>query len=176
MEKRLFSVREIALVALFAAIISVSSFLAIPYIVPFTLQTFAIMLTAGLLNAKCAFGATLLYILLGGVGLPVFASFQGGAGVLLSPRGGFILGFLPMVLICSLCVRHAKKLLTIFLSMLLGLCACYVFGCVYFAVMQNASIWSAFISVVLPFIAVDVIKAFLAALISFKLRKKLCLK
>ena len=90
------------LIALFAAVITISAWIAVPAAIPFTMQVFAVFLTASLLGAKCGTAAVTVYILLGCVGLPVFSGFVGGVGVLFSAKGGYIVGFIPAVICCAL--------------------------------------------------------------------------
>ena len=92
--RRGFSLRDMALCSLFAAILAVSAWLTIPGEVPFTLQTFGVFAALGLLGGKRGTIALALYLILGAVGLPVFAGFRGGFGVLLGTTGGYIFGFL----------------------------------------------------------------------------------
>ena len=58
-----------------AALIAICSWISIPTAVPFTLQTFAVFLVLLLLGGKRGTIATLIYVLLGAVGAPVFAGF-----------------------------------------------------------------------------------------------------
>ena len=88
------SVRDMAYIAMFAVIMAVCSWISVPYVVPFTLQTFAVFLAVGVLGGKRGTLAVLIYILLGCVGLPVFAGFSGGIGVVLGCTGSYIAGFL----------------------------------------------------------------------------------
>ena len=81
-----------AYIALSAALISLCAWLSVPAPIPFTMQTFAVFAVAGTLGARRSALALGTYILLGALGLPVFAGFQGGAGALLGATGGYILG------------------------------------------------------------------------------------
>ena len=81
--KKGFSLRDMVLCALFAAILAVSAWLTVPGEVPFTLQTFGVFAALGLLGGKRGTIAIALYLVLGAVGLPVFSGFRGGFGVLL---------------------------------------------------------------------------------------------
>ena len=74
-----------------------------------------------------------VYILLGAAGLPVFAGFTGGVGILLGPTGGYILGFLFMALVYWLGERRAGGALKGTAALLLlGLLLCYTFGTAWF--------------------------------------------
>lgn len=81
--------------SLFAALTAVCAWISLPIPpVAFTLQTFAVGLTLGILGGKWGTVSILLYLLLGAVGLPVFSGFQSGAVALPGPTGGFLWGFL----------------------------------------------------------------------------------
>jgi biotin transport system substrate-specific component len=116
--------------------------------------------------------SVIVYILLGLVGLPVFSGFKGGAGVLMGPTGGYILGFVISALIMWVFESLAgKKILVYIISMIFGLAACYAFGTLWFMVVYNAKNDSpATLSMVLgwcviPFIIPDMIKIVLALII-----------
>ncbi len=81
-------------IALFAAIIAVCSWIQIPMTVPFTMQTFAVFCALTTLGGKGGTISILIYIVLGAVGVPVFAGFTGGIGILFGTTGGYIIGFL----------------------------------------------------------------------------------
>src|SRR5699024_8304087 len=89
--------RMMIITSLFAAIISVLAQVSIPMPlgVPITGQTLAIGLAATILGSRYGTLSALLYMIIGAVGVPVFAQFTGGPGVLLGPTGGFIVGFIP---------------------------------------------------------------------------------
>ena len=95
-------VRRLALIALMAAVICVLSPLAIPLSagVPISLATLAVMLAGAVLGPVDGMLATLVFLALGMVGVPVFSSYQAGIGVLFGKTGGFILGYIPLAL-CS---------------------------------------------------------------------------
>ncbi len=73
-----------AYIALSAALISLCAWLSVPAPIPFTMQTFAVFAVAGTLGARRSALALGTYILLGALGLPVFAGFQGGPHISLS--------------------------------------------------------------------------------------------
>ncbi len=174
MTKKHFTTRELCYIALFAAVIAISAWIAIPAAISFTLQTFAVFCAVGLLGTKCAVAATVTYILIGAFGVPVFSGFVGGVGIFATVSGGFILGFVPAVLVCGACInRLGKKLLPIVFSMLLGLAVCYAFGALWFCILNGASFGAAISACVLPFLPFDIIKIILAAITvrKFKLWK-----
>ena len=70
--------------------------------VPISLATFAVMLSAALLGAKWGTIATAIYILLGAIGVPVFAGWTAGIGCIAGQTGGYIIGYLPLAFITGL--------------------------------------------------------------------------
>ena len=94
--------RDIVYIGFFAAVITICSWISIPASVPFTLQTMGVFAAVGILGGKRGTLAVLTYILLGAVGLPVFAGFSGGMGVILGTTGGYIAGFLFSALLTLL--------------------------------------------------------------------------
>jgi len=87
---------DIALVATFAAFIAVCSILPGipgPGGVPFTLQTFAVVLAGLVLGARRGAAAVALYLVVGCAGVPVFADHAAGLAVLTGPTGGYLVGF-----------------------------------------------------------------------------------
>ena len=93
--KSKFSVRDICYAGLFAAVIAVMAQISIPMPlgVPMTMQTFAITLAAVVLGSKLSAIATLVYLALGAVGVPVLANFSGGLDKFVGPTGGFLISF-----------------------------------------------------------------------------------
>src|SRR5690625_4709967 len=96
-----FKLRLMIITALFAAIISVLAQVVIPlhFGVPITGQTLDIGLAATILGSRLCTCATLLYLIIGSVGMPVFAQFTGGLVILIGPTGVFLVGFVPAVFI-----------------------------------------------------------------------------
>ena len=124
-----FQTKDLVYVALCAVLMAVCSWINIPSAIPFTLQTFAIFCTLGLIGGKRGTAAILVYLLLGALGLPVFAGFSGGVGILFGITGGYLLGFILMGLVYWLGERVGKGSRAIQISsMLLGLFLCYAFG------------------------------------------------
>jgi biotin transport system substrate-specific component len=102
-------VRPLALSAVFAALIAVGAFLqfTLPYTpVPITLQTLFVILAGLFLRPLWAASSVLLYLFVGIIGLPVFAGGAKGFTVIMGPRGGFLLGFIPAVVAVSL-ISHS---------------------------------------------------------------------
>ena len=160
--------KDLATVSLCAALMCVCSWIQFPSAVPFTLQTFAVFFIAMTFGTKKALTSTVIYILLGAVGLPVFSGFQGGIGALLGATGGFVLGFIPSVIAVSLLAeKFAKSFLSSAVCCLPGLVICYVSGLLWYVfVYGGGNLKSAFFVCVLPFIVPDVLKIILASTVS----------
>ena len=164
-------------IAFFSVLIAVCSWISVPTTVPFTLQTFGIFVAVGVLGGKRGSLSVLIYLLLGAIGIPVFAGFTGGMGIILGSTGGYILGFLFSALIMWLMERIlGKKTWVLALSMFLGLIVCYAFGTAWFMVVYARSAGSIGLMTalgwcVIPFIIPDVIKIVLALVVSKRLSK-----
>lgn len=168
---------DIVYIAVFAVIMAICSWISIPAAVPFTLQTFGVFIAVGVLGGKRGSLSVLVFILLGAIGIPVFANFSGGIGVLAGPTGGYIIGFLfSALLMCAMEKLPGKKSVMQIVSMIAGLIVCYAFGTVWFVIVygrMNGPIGftAALASCVVPFIIPDIIKIALAYVLSRKLRK-----
>ena len=166
---------DMAYIALFAVMIAVCSWISIPATVPFTLQTFGVFLAVGVLGGKRGTLAVLVYLLLGIVGLPVFAGFSGGIGCLLGTTGGYIVGFLFSALVMWAMERFlGKKPWVLALSMVLGLIVCYAFGTVWFMQVYAKTtgaigLWTALGWCVFHYIIPDLVKIVLAMVLCKRL-------
>ena len=168
---------DIVYIAVFAVIMAICSWISIPAAVPFTLQTFGVFIAAGVLGGKRGTLSVLVFILLGAVGIPVFANFSGGIGVLVGPTGGYIIGFLFSALVMWAMEKlPGKKSIMQIVSMVVGLVVCYAFGTAWFMVVYGKAngpvgLVTALGWCVFPFIIPDLIKIALAYVLSRKLRK-----
>lgn len=98
-------------VSIGAGVMALASQVAIPFWpVPLTAQTLAVSLLALWLSPAATFTSVLTWITLGILGLPVFSCFSSGLGVLLSTRGGYILGMLLISALSAFCFERLKKL------------------------------------------------------------------
>lgn len=170
--------RDLAYIAVFAALMAICAWIAIPtpWEISFTLQTMAVFLAVGLLGGKRGTLAVLVYILLGAVGVPVFAGFQSGAGYLLGTTGGYIIGFLFSALVMWALERFtAGKLWALGLAMAAGLFVCYGFGTAWFMAVYTRTkgamaLGTALGWCVTPYILPDLLKISLALLLTNRLR------
>ena len=162
-------------IAIFAVLIAICSWISIPTTVPFTLQTFGVFVSVGTLGGKRGSLSVLVYLLLGAVGIPVFAGFTGGIGIILGTTGGYIVGFLLAALVMWGMERLlGRKTWVLALSMVLGLLVCYAFGTVWFMTVYARStgaigLGTALGWCVFPFVIPDIVKIILALLVCKRL-------
>ncbi len=164
---------DIVHIALFVALMAICSWISIPATVPFTMQTFGVYMVVLMLGGYKGTLAILVYILLGAIGIPVFAGFTGGLGSLFGTSGGYIIGFLFSGLSMWLIERYlGHSSIVQIISMLVGLMVCYGFGTVWFMfVYGDVSLWVVLGWCVFPFIIPDLMKIALAFVLSNRLKK-----
>ena len=169
-----FTVKSIVLCAMFAALCCATAPISIPLPggVPITLQTAAVFLAALLLGPLYGFVAVLVYVLLGAVGLPVFAGFSGGIGSLVGMSGGFIMSWPFAALLAGFIYfkfgRNKKgvvKYAEMIVAMLLGSVVIYVVGLTQFIFLTKMSIQASLLACMVPFIPGDLLKMVLVAII-----------
>ncbi len=176
-KQKAFSTIVLVQIAMCSAIMAVCSWISIPLTVPVTLQTFAIFFAVYFLGGRNGTISVLIYILLGAVGVPVFAGFKGGIGALLGTTGGYIIGFIFSALVFWLFEKlFGRKLWTEIVSMILGLLVCYAFGTAWFMIVYAGTkgpitLATALGWCVFPFIIPDIAKIALALGLGKTLRK-----
>lgn len=162
--------------ALLCALLCVLSVITIPIgAVPVTLGLLGVFLIGLLLPPRYAALAVLGYLLLGAVGLPVFSSMQGGAGILFGITGGFLWGYLPAVFILSFLHSRFRcaPLVSIICAGLLSQMTCYACGTVQFCLLTKCSVGAALAACVLPFVPFDLCKLAAALYLSHRFRRHL---
>lgn len=153
------SIRSLTYISIGAALIAVLSQLSIPLgPVPFTLQTLAIGFIATLYKPREATASVILYLVLGAIGLPVFAEGAAGFQALFGATGGFLMAFVVYGLITSLLVNAHSSYLKIFLANCLGLAIVLLGGAVYFHFFSQASWADTLAWTVTPFILTGILK------------------
>ena len=171
--------RGIALAATFAALISVASPISIPLgpitQVPITLQVFVVYLAGALLGARYGTLSMVIYLVLGAVGLPVFAGLSSGTAVLLGPTGGYLFAF-PIATLLGGYVASRRPAtrggdtIRVSLSALLSLLVIYVIGVLWLSYYLGLSLLNGVLLGAVPFIPVDLLKAVVAVPIAVRLR------
>lgn len=177
MTKKRLNLRVMIITALFAAIIGILAQVSIPLPftqVPITGQTLAIGLAATILGSRIGTLATWLYLLIGAVGIPVFAQFSGGLGTIVGPTGGFLVGFIPTVYFIGLYLEKTNyTIMNAFIANIIGMFITLIFGTAWLKIVAELTWTAAFISGFAPFIFVGLIKAFLASWLGIVIRKRL---
>lgn len=179
-ERMLNRARDTVLVSLFAALTAVGAFIKIPIPhVPFTLQTLMVMFAGLILGSRRGALSQVLYLVLGLMGLPIFAQ-GGGPAYILQPSFGFLLGFAPGAFVIGKILDGEKSpsYARILASLLLGQGVIYLFGLPYlylnlnFILHKTISISSVFMAGFLVFLPGDILKTVIAALLAPPIRKR----
>lgn len=167
---------DLVYIAVGAALLAVCAWISIPLTVPFTMQTFGVFFVLSALGGKRGTCSILVYILLGAIGVPVFAQFSSGLGILLGNTGGYILGFLLTGAIYNVMTKLlGEKLPVRIAALVLGLAVCYAFGTAWFMYLYTKANGAVTLGTVLswcviPFVIPDLVKLALAVVISLRLK------
>jgi biotin transport system substrate-specific component len=162
--------------AMFGAATAVGAYLIIPFpLVPITLQTLFLNLACAILGGYLAGLSQVVYLLLGIIGLPVFAGGKAGIGVLFGPTGGYLIGFVVAAFVIGKLIELREKpgFVWMALSMVVGLVVIYLLGIVQLSFVAKLSFAKAVSVGVLPFLIGDAIKIAAASLIALKLRDRI---
>jgi biotin transport system substrate-specific component len=169
------NIKTLVVASLFAAITTLGAYVSLPIPVipgvPFTLQVLIVILTGIILEANQAALALGIYILLGLIGVPVFHSGTAGPGVLFGPTGGYLFGFLLAVYLIGLLARKFRRPAGVFAVAVIGVLVLHLFGLIQFIVVTNVAPFKAFLSVTLPYLVADLIKAAVAVPLGLKIRR-----
>lgn len=136
--------------------------------IPFTLQPMVVLLGAAALGSRLGAYAQVLYLVLGVVGLPVFASspfLPQGFGRLIGPTGGFLLAYPAAAYLTGLLAerRFDRRYVTSYLAMLAGLAVVYIGGTAGLAIVPPTIGLNAAVAAVTPFAVADLLKLIIAA-------------
>ena len=159
---------QMAAVALMTAVTCVLGPLAIPIVVspvPLSLTNLVLFLSLYILKTKKALISYLIYLLLGIAGLPVFSGFSGGLGKLAGPTGGYLVGFIFMILVSGFFVeRFANKRLICAGALVLGALVCNIFGTVWLCWQLKVDVGAGLAMGVIPYLPGDSAKIILAVI------------
>lgn len=176
MNKQNLSTKDLCMISLWTAIIAVMAQIAIPMPmgVPMTMQTFAITLAAIILGAKKGAIATGIYVILGAIGIPVFANFTGGLHIVAGATGGFIISFPVMAFIIGWGVEYKEKIKGIFIAtIIIGTIVNYVIGVLGFCLITGSSVMTGITACVVPFIPTAIIKGVAGGILGIKMRDRM---
>ena len=164
--------QEITLTALMAAVLCIIGPFVIPIgMVPMSLTNMIICLAVLLLNKKRATISVAIYLLIGFIGLPVFAGFTGGVGKLLGPTGGFLIGYLALSWISGMILEKNEKSKILALS--IGTISLYIFGTIWLMLQSKLGFVTAISIGVLPFLVFDVLKIVVAVILNNSIKKRI---
>lgn len=171
--------KDMALVALFAALIAVLAQVAVPLPfspVPITGQVLGVFLVGAILGKNRGTLAIIVYLLLGAIGLPVFARGGAGLAAFVRPSGGYLWGFALGVYVMGLILERGKEEPG-YGRLAAGMFAClviiYVLGTIQLMYLLHLDLAKGLLLGVLPYIPLDLAKMVLAAAISLRVRRAL---
>ncbi|MGV8146875.1 MAG: biotin transporter BioY [Alkaliphilus sp.] len=179
------SIKNMSICSLFAALTAVFAQIAIPLPfspVPFTLQVIAVLMSGALLGSKLGALSQIVYLLLGAVGIPVFAQFTAGLGILVGPTGGYLIAFPIAAYLIGFIVERktiqgnssaTSFIIANSIAMLLGILLIFTIGVVQLKFVASLTWDLAFKFGVLPFILPDLAKVAIAVLLVQSLKKVL---
>lgn len=166
-------VADLALIAVFAALIAACSIIAIPIgAVPVTLQTFAVLLAGAVLGSTRGLLAVLLYLAIGAIGLPVFAGGAAGLAPFAGPTVGYLISFPLAAWLTGFIVERLPRrsvgtnAVLIFPAALAGTVVfTYILGILGLAWRADLTLGAAFM-INLAFIPMDLVKMVLVAIVA----------
>ena len=165
-----FNTVELTKMALLTALMCISSYIVIP--IPFsptslTAQTLMVNMVALLLAPRQAAFTLFAYMLLGLVGLPVFAGGAAGPGALFGPAGGYIMAWpIAVALMSWQKGTHYNFARYCSVTILIGMPVIYILGSVYMKLMTGMNWTATLMAAVIPFIPLDLFKCVAAVLIA----------
>lgn len=171
-----FTTSQLTLAAVMAAVTCILGPLSVPIPispVPLSLTMLAIFFSVCLLGWKLGTISCIVYLLIGIIGLPVFSGFSSGFGKLLGPTGGYLIGFIPMAVICGLAFEKSSRKLTIILGLIAGTLVAYLFGTAWLSYVAKLSFTQALWAGVIPYIPGDLVKILVAAFIGPVIKKRM---
>lgn len=179
-EKNKITTKELVLISMFAAVLTIISQISIPMPsgVPITIQVFGVALVGIILGPKIGILSTLVYILIGAVGIPVFANFRGGLSVLTGVTGGYIVAWPVTAWFCGIRHNYSNKTLnyalTIFFS-IIGVVFMEIIGGLQWAFLSGGdmTIYAIFIYSMTMFVPKDILITILAIIVGQQIRKPL---
>jgi biotin transport system substrate-specific component len=159
------AVTDLALIASGTALTALSAQLIIPmYPVPFTMQTFVVLIVGSTLGTTRGTLSMLLYAMLGLVGLPVFGGASSGAAVLFGASGGYIIGFIFAAALTGWLAQSNwdKKYLGAAVSFVAGGVVIFAFGLMGLSMSLHLGLQDTLAGGLYPFAITEVLKAALA--------------
>ncbi|EOD00057.1 biotin transporter BioY [Caldisalinibacter kiritimatiensis] len=176
------STRDLVYASIFTAITATCAqiFIYTPFSpVPITLQVLAVFLSGAILGSKLGLISQLVYILLGTIGVPVFAGFKGGLHIIVGLYGGYITAFPIASFVIGILVNlykgksPIKNIAVNIFAMAIGLMIIYIFGVCQYSLLSNVGFIEAIPILIIPFVIPDLIKLAIGGFIAPILKRSL---
>ena len=169
------STKEMTLVAMFTGLTAIGAFISIPIgEVPISMQSLFVILSGLILGSKLGALSQILYIILGLIGVPIFANFTGGLQSIMKPSFGFIIGFVFAAYIVGKITEKNKDKKNLWIASFIGTIVIYVFGLPYMHYMLNFVMLKglSFATILkigcIIFLPGDILKAIVSSLVATK--------
>ena len=159
-------VRDSILVATGALFVYLTSLVVVPHDpIPWTGQTFGVLMVGGALGLRRGLLAVALYVLHGYVGLPFFAEGKSGASVILGASGGYLIGFIVAAAVVGRLAEFGwdRRFGGAIGMMLIGSAIIYAIGLPWLAVAKDYTLSATIAAGLTPFILWDAVKLAVAA-------------
>ncbi len=139
---------------------------------PITAQTLAVLAAGLSLGSRAGAASQLLYVFLGGLGMPFFSGARSGWEVVAGPTGGYLLGFVAAAaLVGAIAERHPGRIRATLAALVAGNAVVYLAGVPWLAAVTSSSLPTALQMGLLPFVAADMVKAALLVLMLPAMRR-----
>lgn len=169
------TLRGLILASIFVAITAILAQVQVQlWIVPFSGQTLAVGLAATILGSRYGSLSMIGYLLVGLIGVPVFAGLSGGPHIVFGPTGGYIIGFIAAAYATGRILEKTSfNLKMALVANIVGMFVSLIFGVIQLKFILDLSWGAAMASGFYPFLIVGFIKAFLASWIGILVRRRL---
>lgn len=161
------------LIAMFATLTAIFSQISLPLPftpIPINLGMLAVFVSGGFLGASKGAISQMVYLLIGAIGIPVYANFKGGFGALIGPTGGYIIGYVvASFLVGYLTQKMPKTVPSTIVSLLIALLSCYTLGTLWFVYLTKNTLLQSLMLCVVPFLIGDFLKIIAATFLILKL-------
>jgi len=155
-----------------AALTAVGAYIYVPIgPVPIVLSTLFVLLSGLLLGSRWGLASMGLYLLVGAIGIPVFAGGKGGFAHFFGPTGGYLFGYALASWITGLISEHSRGLIMLdILSVIIGSLVIYCLGVPWLKMVTQMSLPKALIMGMVPFLIGDAVKASVALILARAIR------
>ncbi len=164
--------RWMVLASLMAALTAVGAYIHVPIgPVPIVLSTLFVLLSGLLLGSRWGLASMCLYLLVGAIGIPVFAGGKGGIAHFLGPTGGYLFGYVLASWLTGFIAERSRGILILeILSVLMGSLAIYSLGVPWLKMVTHMSWFKTFMVGMIPFLIGDAVKASVALILARAVR------